>query len=376
MAASRRKFILGAGGTLALVAIAGTWRVTRMPKTAIAPWQLDPRPLADVRLDALRYAILAPNPHNRQPWLIRLDGKDKAIITCNLDRRLPDTDPFDRQILIGFGTFLELARIAAAERGVRMEITAFPEGQPQSRLDARPVAHLAFTPDASVKPDPLFGAITARRTNREVYSAQPPAADVLAAIVAEGVNASADAGLVSKLRELAVAGITREVTLDRTNMESVRLMRIGHDEIDANPDGISLSGPMIEATGLLGMTTRSAIADQRSTAFKIGLDGLVKTYGSVPAVVWIATPANDRAAQLEAGRLYARANLRATTLGLAMHPMSQTLQEYPEMAAHFAAVHTALGISGGARLQMLARIGKAPRIGPAPRWPLQSHIVT
>ena len=375
MASSRRNFILGAGGTLALVAAAGTWRVMRMPQTATAPWKLEPKPLADVRLDAFRHAILAPNPHNRQPWLIRLDGNDKAIITCNLDRRLPDTDPFDRQILIGFGTFLELARIAAAERGVRLDITPFPEGLPLSRLDARPVAHVAFASDASVRPDPLFGAITARRTNREVYSARLPSADALAALVAEGVNASADANLMSRLRTLAVAGITREMMLDRTNMESVRLMRIGHDEIDANPDGISLSGPMIEATGLLGMTSRSAIADQQSTAFKIGLDGLVKTYGSVPAVIWIATPTNDRAAQLEAGRLYARANLRATALGLAMHPMSQTLQEYPEMAAHFATVHKTLGVLGGARIQMLARLGYAPPVDPAPRWPLRSHIV-
>lgn len=376
MATNRRNFILGAGGTLALVAAAGTWRVTRMPQTATAPWAFDPTPLADVRLDAFRHAILAPNPHNRQPWLIRLEGNDKAIVSCDLDRRLPDTDPFDRQILIGFGTFLELARIAAAQRGVRMDITSFPEGLPQYRLDARPVAHLAFTPDASVRPDSLFGAITARRTNREVYAAQLPSAAAIAALVAEGVNASADAKLVSKLRELSIAGITREMTLDRTCMESVRLMRIGHDEIDANPDGISLSGPMIEATGLLGMTSRSALADPRSTAFKIGLDGLVKTYGSVPAVIWIATPTNERAAQLDAGRLYARANLRATALGLAMHPMSQTLQEYPEMAAHFTAVHEALGVSGGARLQMLARIGRAPPVDPAPRWPLQSHIAT
>lgn len=375
MAGSRRNFVLGAGGTLALVAAAGTWRVTRRPQTATAPWTFDPSPLADVRLDAFRHAILAPNPHNRQPWLIRLDGNDKAIISCNLDRRLPDTDPFDRQILIGFGTFLELARIAAAQRGVRMDIAPFPEGLPQPRLDAGPVAHLAFTPDASVRPDPLFGAITARRTNRDVYAAEPPAAAALAALVAEGVNASADASLMSRLRALSVAGITREVTLDRTNMESVRLMRIGHDEIDANPDGISLSGPMIEATGLLGMTSRGAIADPHSTAFRIGLDGLVKTYGSVPAAVWIATPTNDRMAQLEAGRLYARANLRATALGLAMHPMSQTLQEYPEMAAHFAAVHKTLGVSGGARLQMLARLGHAPPVDPAPRWPLQSHIL-
>ncbi len=33
---------------------------------------------------------------------------------AELLRRLPQTDPYDRQITIGFGAFLELAAIAAA----------------------------------------------------------------------------------------------------------------------------------------------------------------------------------------------------------------------------------------------------------------------
>ena len=70
----------------------------------------------------------SPNPHNRQPWLITLVGKDEALIHCDLERRLPVTDPFDRQITIGFGCFLELARIAAAERGVSLAIGNSPRG--------------------------------------------------------------------------------------------------------------------------------------------------------------------------------------------------------------------------------------------------------
>ena len=103
MAISRRTLIAGAGITaLALVSSAGVWRVTRRPQTALRPWALDTKTLADVRMDAFRYAILAPNPHNRQPWLIRLEGDEHAILFCDLDKRLPHTDPFDRQITIGF----------------------------------------------------------------------------------------------------------------------------------------------------------------------------------------------------------------------------------------------------------------------------------
>ena len=373
---NRRTFIAGASGTLALVAAAGTWRVTRMPRTAIQPWKLDPEPPTDVRLDAFRHAILAPNPHNRQPWLIRLEGSDSAIVSCDLDKRLPETDPFDRQITIGFGTFIELARIAAAERGVRMEVQPFPEGEPRPRLDSRPIARLTFAPAPEIIHDPLFAAILSRRTNREVYDPRPPQPGQLARLTADGINTSADTTLMRRLRAITVAAITREMTTQDKLMESVRLMRIGHGEIDAKPDGIPLSGPMIEATAALGLTSHESLADQKSSASKIGLDGLTKIYGSVPAAMWIVTPGNSRAEQIEAGRLYARANLRATSLGLAMHPMSQALQEYSEMAPLFVAARQLLGVGDGACLQMLARLGHAPDVTPAPRWPVERHIVS
>ncbi|MEP6345320.1 MAG: hypothetical protein ABJ082_05825, partial [Parasphingorhabdus sp.] len=70
-----------------------------------------------------------------------------------------------------------------------------------------------------------------------------------------------------------------------------------------------------------------------------------------------------------------RANLNATKLGLAMHPMSQSLQEYDEVAGPYRDVHDLLGATGDERVQMLARVGYGPAIGPSPRWPLDSHIV-
>lgn len=374
MALNRRNFILGAGGTLALVGAAGAWRVTRMPETAFAPWTFDPRPLPDVRLDAFRHAILAPNPHNRQPWTIRLEGAEQAIVSCDLDRRLPETDPFDRQNVIGFGTFLELARIAAAERGVRMEIEPFPEGEPQPRLDKRPVARLTFARDPGQARDPLFAAIFKRRTNRLVYSAAPAAAQ-LESLDREGAVTGTDPAFLAKLRQLAVAAIEGELRDPPAYRESIELMRIGHGQIDANPDGIPLSGPMIEATAMLGLTTRETLADPGSTSFQIGLDQMKETYGSIPAALWVVTPGNSRRDQLEAGRRYVRANLAASAMGLAMHPLSQSLQEYPAMAEHYRAVHTLLGASGEQRVQMLARIGTADMVPPAPRWPVESHYL-
>lgn len=375
MAFSRRMVIAGAGiTTLALVGGAGIWRVTRRPQTALQPWMLDPKPPADVRMDAFRHAILAPNPHNRQPWLIRLDGDDSAILSCDLARRLPDTDPYDRQITIGFGTFIELARIAAAERGARIEIEPFPEGESQQTLDARPVARLRFVKDTTVAKDPLFASIVQRRTNRELFDAKRLLPEALAARIAKDETHSIDAKLISSVKAITVAAMTIEITTPRTFGESVDLMRIGADEVNANPDGLVLAGPMMEALKLIGVLDRPTLADPSTTAFKTGLEMQQEICGSIPALLWITTPSNIRLDQLEAGRRYVRANLRATSQGVAMHPLSQSLQEYPEMTAKFGEIHRVLGVKQGERLQMLARMGYAPPADPSPRWPLETHF--
>ena len=372
-----RRMILGAGlGGLALVGAGGVWRVTRLPQSAYAPWDIDGPPPEDIRLYAFRHAILAPNPHNRQPWIIRLIGEDEAEISCDLDRRLPATDPFDRQITIGFGTFLEIARIAASERGYAMEMALFPGGEAQPRLDDSPVARVKFVKAEGGERDHLYSAILQRRSNRELYDMTRKVRDIqLETITLDGGSYSADPEFVAQLRTQILAATDIEMMTKAPHEESVELMRIGYRQIDANPDGISLSGPMIEAGVVTGQIGREQLADRNSQAFSFGREQMRETYGSIPALVWIITPGNARADQIEAGRQYVRANLQAAKLGLAMHPMSQSLQEYKEVAGPHHAVHKLLGARGGQRVQMLARVGYGPTIGPSPRWPVDSHIV-
>jgi hypothetical protein len=90
---------------------------------------------------------------------------------------------------------------------------------------------------------------------------------------------------------------------------------------------------------------------------------------------WIATAGNTRAAQVAAGRAYVRLNLKATELGVAMHPHSQTLQEFPEMADLHRAIHKATGVPEGHTVQMFFRLGYAAAPGPTPRRAAGSIVV-
>jgi hypothetical protein len=97
---------------------------------------------------------------------------------------------------------------------------------------------------------------------------------------------------------------------------------------------------------------------------------------ATPAFFWLVTEGNDRATQVNAGRAYARAQLAGTAHGLAMQPLSQALQEYPEQARPYAEIHALLGaVRPRDTVQMWARFGYAPPIQPAPRRGVDAHII-
>ena len=379
----RRNLLISAGGgTLALLGAGTVFAATRTPHRALAPWSAPATPSGDLRLDVFRHAILAPNPHNRQPWLITLIGKNEALIHCDLDRRLPVTDPFDRQITIGFGCFLELARLAAAEKGVGLAVSEFPEGMPDAsaRLDGRPIAHLKFAGDA--RPDPLFGVISIRRSTKAPFDTERPVSQAaIASLAAEGsararVGGTNELPLVKDLRTLTWTAWMVETNTHAAFKESVDLMRIGKAEIEANPDGIALGGTMLEAMALAGLLSREQMLNTTSTAFRAGIDKYRPIVNTAMGYSWIVTPGNTRSDQLEAGRVYVRTNLQAARAGLSMHPVSQALQEFPEMAKARDDVRGRLSVAAGDTLQMLARLGYAAPAMPSARWPVESRIRT
>ncbi len=380
MSHSRRKFLTVVGGGVILAASAGFALVaTRKPQSATLAWQTAGRD-ADPRRKALSYALLAPNPHNRQPWLV--DPAEPGTITLYADptRLLPHTDPQNRQITIGLGCFLEVMRMAASNDGYRVSITPFPEGEAAAGLDERPVARAVFTADATTAPDPLFAQVPVRRTNKEPYDTTKPVPETVlpslraAAVAGTQFGASFAEVDIADLRTLTRHALTVEIETPRTYKESVDLFRIGSAEVDANPDGIDFTGPLFETMAATGLFTRETALDTTSQAYKAGLAAVYENADTAMGHIWLVTADNRRIDQIAAGADWVRVNLAATKAGLALQPLSQALQEYPEMAAHYTAIHARLAPDGGT-VQMLARIGYGAKTSASPRWPLETRII-
>jgi hypothetical protein len=336
----------------------------------------------DPRLYSLAHAILAPNPHNRQPWLVSLEGEDSIILYFDTARRLPATDPYDRQLAIGCGAFLELLSIAAHEIGYAAQIELFPMGEPQPTLDDKPVARIRLVKGGTK--DPLYVWITQRRSNKEAYDPKKPVkAETLQQLVRMEPNEKLTlAGTLSgaaqceSLRQLSIQAYRREIETPIALKESIDLMRIGKGEIATHRDGIDLDFPGLGAMQALGLITRQKMMTPGTKAYQQGLAQYDPLAKSAAGYVWIITNSKDRYGELAAGRAYARLNLRAAALGIAMHPMSQALQEYAQMRPIKAEAEKAVGLEPDKCLQMLARIGYGSKIPPSPRRGLQEHLRT
>ena len=160
-------------------------------------------------------------------------------------------------------------------------------------------------------------------------------------------------------------------------MESVRLMRIGKAEVARNPDGIDLSGGMMEVLAATGFMTRENLADPNSTASRSGHDMYRKMILATPGFFWIRSETADRSAQLAAGRAYARAQLAASENGLGLHPWSMALQEFAEMAGPYRQVQALLGARPDSPVQMLVRLGAVRKVSdPSPRRKLDDLMLS
>lgn len=378
MTLSRRRTLALIGGGVILAATGSLGAIaTRQPRTALLPWGQAGQG-EDARHRALSWALLAPNPHNRQPWLVELRTAGEVTLYVDTAKLLPATDPFNRQITIGLGCFLELMRMAASHDGQRVDITPFPDGYDDRALDARPVARAVFTADAGVTPDPLFAHALARRSTKEPYDTARPLPENMLEKLAVATTArfggTLDPKEVADWRAFTREALRIEIETPHTYKESVDLFRIGRAEVDANPDGIDFTGPVFEVLGATGMMTRESVLDTSSQAYKAGLDAVYANTDTAMGHVWLVTEGNSRPDQIATGADWLRVNLAATAAGVAFQPLSQALQEYPEMAALYRDLHARLAPQGGT-VQMLARIGHGPEVAPSPRWPLEAKIL-
>jgi hypothetical protein len=236
------------------------------------------------------------------------------------------------------------------------------------------VARIAWNPNAPAGArDPLFTQILRRHTAKVDYdTSRPVAADAIAALQASQADAQVHFGAttdprqVEALRRLCWESARVELLTERTVMESIRLTRVGPDEINRHRDGISINAFVPRLANAVGAFDRTKPPAEGTTAYRQMMSRFEGHSRTAMGFVWLSTDTSAHAAanttrhaEVRAGRAYMRLQLAATRIGLQVHPMSQAVQEFPEMKPHFDELHRLLVGKPASQetVQMFCRMG-------------------
>ena len=344
----RRRFIRRMGGG-AVVAATGAGLAgcsADFPTAALEAWH-GPSAQEELRRRTLSYAILAPSSHNRQPWIVDLREADSITLYVDRERLLPMTDPWFRQIMVGQGTFIESLLIALREGGMAPQLQLFPQGGFKPReLDGRAVARKSWQTAAAAPPrDVLFAQLLRRQTAKVAYDITRPVAPATLETLRLALQdpmvqfaGTVEAQRVGPLRTLGLDSARVEISTPRTMLESMQLTRVCSAEIARYRDGISVSKPLARVAALVGAFNRTVAPPPGSVGFNQILASYEESSRTAMGFVWLSTPTAQHAAagtQRSAERTCMRLQLKATELGLQVHPMSQAPQEFPEMRQYY-----------------------------------------
>lgn len=304
--------------------------------------------------ELVRFATLAANSHNTQPW--RFSIADRRIrIAPDYARRCPAVDPDDHHLFASLGCAVENLVHAAAAAGL--------QATPTFGADAITVA---LDPAPPVR-SPLIDAIPHRQSTRAAFEGKPVANESLRLLeqagTAEGVAALiiTDRGRMANVIDYVVQGNTAQMH-DRAFMDELKSwMRFSERDAVQSMDGLfaRASGnpalpPWLARVLLPFVFTEHGENDKYRTHIQ-----------SSAGVAVFVSEHDDRSHWFAAGRACQRFALQATALGLKYAFINQPV-EVPALRQQFAA-H--LGI-GARRPDLVVRFGTGPELPKSLRRPV------
>lgn len=350
-----------------------------MKQTYLEPWSkkyADKYPDPRVRLAAA--GLLAASNHNMQPWKIILDKSDPMAFYLYADssRMTSEVDPYARQMMISQGTFLEYVSVAGDESGYQADIRLFPEGTyDESRLaqsmDSKPVAKITLT-KAPPKNSKLYDALFLPDTNRDAYQAkgltdaQSSALEALSYGNGVSVRLYQDQKDLGNIGKFALQSAAIEASVTRVMDESNTIFRANESQKNQYRYGYSVEGQGTSGfmkNILQGLVTLFPSMNTGKAASQTFINSTKTSVEHTPAYAMIVTAGNSRLEQVESGILYSKLVLTGHTQGLAMQPLSQVLEEYPEMNTPYTGFKKAYA-PGGGTVQMLFRVGVTTKSVP------------
>ncbi len=348
----RRKFVARVGALAGLASVPlSTWSCNHAGRNS--PGHADENAALLAKLDrtaieTLALSTRAPSGHNTQPWTVSVLDKEHWIVGIEATRRLPAVDPTARETLLSLGAFLENLVVAAGHYGYAVEYEVIAHAP----TDAN-VIDLRLRKTGPVE-QPL-DRIRLRRTVRNGYLPSEIKSTDLASVIGreEGFHYFPRGSTAAAyLSEGTIEANRRQAFRDKAEEELASWIRWSAADAAKFRNGLTPAGMEIE--GLTGwyvshFYNRAAVLTKsfRETTIKQVMERVAQGGG------WLvlSSPGSAVSTLIETGRKFQRMWLRLRDRNIAIHPMTQMLEEAPWREQ----VARSLGIDGTP--QFILRIG-------------------
>lgn len=295
----------------------------------------------------LFHAALAPSGHNTQPWTVQVVEPGHWIIGTDKRRWLPAVDPANRETTLSMGAFLENLVIAAERLGYAIDYQVVASATTDPHLVDLKLRK------ASVVEYPIERLET-RRTVRSDYTNDVIRGEDIQAVTDKSPAFAYFARDTNPARYLAEATIEanrKQSYRDPAQEELADWIRWSKKDQERLRNGLTPAG--MEITGIAGWYVRSFYNRDsvlkkgfRETAVKQVIERVKQGGG------WLVISGETSVASLiETGRQFQRMWLKLRERGIAIHPMTQILEE----TTNTESVAKELGI--GNSPQFVLRIG-------------------
>jgi hypothetical protein len=315
-------------------------------------------------------AALAPSGHNTQPWTVTVVDETNWIIGTDKERWLPAVDPDNREMLLSIGAFLETLIIAAGVKGYKAEYEVLAK----STVDTD-ILKLKLYKTGEVSYDFGLEKIKRRRTLRSNLLNDELAKEDIGFITKNAADQVVYFDSKSRqgqyLAEGTLLANKTQIYRNSAQEELAKWIRWSNAEIKSHRNG--LTPETMEITGIARwyvktfFSRKSVVTDTfRETAVK-KVEEQVSQGGG-----WLlVTSHGDSISELiQAGRQLQNIWLQVRDKMIAIHPMTQMLEENPWKTG----ITNFLGFDGS--VQFILRVGYvAPYPAPVSlRMPLDQFV--
>jgi hypothetical protein len=285
---------------------------------------------AHVRLDAdaaaiLHFASLAPSGHNAQPWTVAVNGPGQWTIGLDPARRLPVVDTDNREALLSIGAFTENLVIAAGARGYAAQVDVVA-----TDMQATDILRVQLKKGPK-RPYPLE-RLKLRRTVKHGLGSEELKAETVRALSAPFDNHlfyfPSGSDHARCMAEGTAAAFAEQTRRDAAQKELAHWTRFSRKTATKYRDGLTTEG--MEITGMAGWYVRTFMtqADVMGDDWrKRGIETMAELTREGAGWFVVTSAGSTVADIIDTGRRFQRMALLAREHNVAIHPMTQMLEE-------------------------------------------------